>query len=137
MTINNKKKKSVFVAYLCWLFGGVFGLHLFYLERDVHAFLTWSTFGGYAIGWLADVTKIPRYVRDCNEDDEFIKDFVLKLQRNKKVGNQHFKFNTSMTFVFVCLAIVFNKSVYFSHNGRLPLGPVSNARHTGRRRFWY
>lgn len=81
-----KGKKSVFWAYVCWLFGGFFGLHLFYLERDAHAFLTWSTFGGYGIGWLADATKIPKYVRDCNEDPTFLKEFVEKLQKYKKVS---------------------------------------------------
>ncbi|XP_017771710.1 PREDICTED: dnaJ homolog subfamily C member 22 [Nicrophorus vespilloides] len=85
MTVPGKeKKKSVLIAYVCWLFGGIFGLHLFYLERDAHAFLTWSTFGGYGIGWLADITKIPKYVRDCNEDKEFIEEFIEKLKRNRK-----------------------------------------------------
>jgi len=79
-----EKKKSVLVAYILWFFGGVLGLHLFYLRRDAHAFLTWSTVGGYGIGWLADVTKIPKYVRDCNEEDSFIKEFIAKLQHNKK-----------------------------------------------------
>lgn len=80
---NNKK--SVFWAYVFWLFGGIFGLHLFYLGRDSHAFLTWSTFGGYGLGWLADITKIPRYVRDVNEDPAFIKELVERMRRNKKV----------------------------------------------------
>lgn len=80
-----KQRKSVFWAYVCWLFGGIFGLHLFYLERDAHAFLTWSTLGGYGLGWLADVTKIPRYVRECNEDAKFLEEFVAKLRKFKKV----------------------------------------------------
>lgn len=83
---KDKKKKSVFWAYVCWLFGGIFGLHLFYLERDAHAFLTWCTFGGYAIGWLADATKIPRYVREYNEDEKYVQDFIEKLRRNRKVN---------------------------------------------------
>ncbi|XP_018318722.1 dnaJ homolog subfamily C member 22 [Agrilus planipennis] len=81
---DEKQHKSVIVAYILWLFGGIFGLHLFYLERDAHAFLTWSTLGGYCLGWLADVTKIPRYVRDANEDPEFIEEFILKLRKEKK-----------------------------------------------------
>jgi len=82
--VTTKNKKNVWVAYIYWLFGGIFGLHLFYLERDAHAFLTWSTFGGYGIGWLADITKIPRYVKDCNESPDFIKEFIEKLKRHKK-----------------------------------------------------
>ncbi|XP_030746859.1 dnaJ homolog subfamily C member 22 isoform X2 [Sitophilus oryzae] len=82
--IPNKPRKSIFLAYVFWLFGGVFGLHLFYLERDAHAFLTWSTLGGYGLGWLADITKIPRYVRDCNNDPKFLQDLIEKMRRNRK-----------------------------------------------------
>lgn len=83
---NEPKKKSVVVAYLCWFFGGIFGLHLFYLERDAHAFLTWSTLGGYGLGWLADVTKIPRYVRDCNDDPKFLTELSERMRKNYKVS---------------------------------------------------
>lgn len=86
-TIGNKpKKKSVLVAYLCWFFGGIFGLHLFYLERDAHAFLTWSTLGGYGLGWLSDITKIPRYVRDCNDDPKFLGELVERMRKNPKAS---------------------------------------------------
>lgn len=84
-TPQQQKKKSIFWAYVLWLFGGFFGLHLFYLHKDAQAFLTWSTLGGYfGMGWLSDITKIPHYVRDCNEDEEFIKEFIQKLKKNKK-----------------------------------------------------
>lgn len=81
----SETKKSVFWAYFFWLFGGIFGLHLFYLRRDAHAFLTWSTFGGYGLGWFFDITKIPRYVRDINEDQKFIEEFIDRLKKHKKV----------------------------------------------------
>ncbi|CAG9765512.1 unnamed protein product [Ceutorhynchus assimilis] len=81
---NSTKKKSIFWAYFFWLFGGIFGIHLFYLERDTQAFLTWSTFGGYVMGWLSDIFKIPAYVRDCNQDPQFIEDLIEKMRRNKK-----------------------------------------------------
>ncbi|KAF7280116.1 hypothetical protein GWI33_006373 [Rhynchophorus ferrugineus] len=77
-------RKSIIWAYVFWIFGGVFGLHLFYLERDAHAFLTWSTLGGYGLGWLADITKIPRYVKDCNNDPKFLEDLVFRMRRDKK-----------------------------------------------------
>ncbi|KAG5890041.1 hypothetical protein JTB14_021063 [Gonioctena quinquepunctata] len=60
------------------------GLHLFYLERDAHAFLTWSTLGGYGLGWLADITKIPRYVRDCNDDPKFLGELGERMRKNAK-----------------------------------------------------
>lgn len=79
-------KKSIFWAYICWLIGGFFGLHLFYLRRDAHAFLIWSTLGGYGIGWLADITKIPRYVREANHDPKASAEIAEKIRKNKKVS---------------------------------------------------
>lgn len=92
---NEAKKKSVITAYLYWFFGGIFGLHLFYLGRDAHAFLTWSTLGGYGLGWLSDITKIPRYVRDCNDDPKFLAELSERMRKNAKVSfynNVHFSF---------------------------------------------
>lgn len=40
-------QKSVIVAYLLWLFGGMFGFHHIYLHRDRQAFVWWSTLGKY------------------------------------------------------------------------------------------
>lgn len=88
---SQPKGKSIILAYIFWLFGGIFGLHLFYLERDAHAFLTWSTLGGYGLGWLADVTKIPRYVRDCNEDPKFLEELADRMRKNKKVCQEIMK----------------------------------------------
>ncbi|KAH8276752.1 hypothetical protein KR044_008620 [Drosophila immigrans] len=74
-------QKSVVVAYVLWLFGGIFGLHHLYLHRDRHAFVWWCTLGGYmGVGWLSEIFMIPEYVRDANEDPEFVKTFVAKLQ---------------------------------------------------------
>lgn len=78
-------KKNVLVAYLCWLVGGIFGLHLFYLERDAHAFLTWSTLGGYGLGWLSDFTKIPRYVREANDEEQALREYMEKTRKFEKV----------------------------------------------------
>lgn len=39
--------KSVCLTYFFWFIGGWFGLHQLYLGRDRHAFLIWSTAGGY------------------------------------------------------------------------------------------
>lgn len=85
--------KSVVIAYICWLLGGIFGLHLFYLRRDAHGFLTWSTAGGYGLGWLADITKIPRYVREVNEDPELMKEIYRKMREHKKVSLKREKRN--------------------------------------------
>ncbi|ENN75609.1 hypothetical protein YQE_07787, partial [Dendroctonus ponderosae] len=82
------------------------GLHLFYLERDAHAFLTWSTLGGYGLGWLADITKIPRYVRDCNNDPKFLQELVEKMRRNRSPP-----FSTSRFISAVMVAYLWGQMV--------------------------
>lgn len=78
-------QKSLLVAYILWLFGGIFGAHHIYLHRDRHAFAWWCTLGGYfGIGWIFEVFKIPAYVRDANEDPKFISEFIEKLRTHKK-----------------------------------------------------
>ncbi|CAH1963930.1 unnamed protein product [Acanthoscelides obtectus] len=94
-------KKSVFWAYVYWLFGGIFGLHLFYLERDIHAFLTWSTLGGYGLGWLADVTKIPRYVKDYNNDPQFLAELSEKMRKNAKPPFSSSRFISAITVSYL------------------------------------
>lgn len=45
---------SMTVAYILWLFGGIFGLHHLYLGRDGQALIWWLSWGGYIFGWLGD-----------------------------------------------------------------------------------
>lgn len=81
-------QKSLFVAYLCWLFGGLFGLHHFYLHRDVHAFLTWATIGGYfGFGWLRDAVKLPEYVKDANEEPNYMRQLIERMRTQSKPVN--------------------------------------------------
>lgn len=77
--------KSLFRAYLCWLFGGVFGLHHFYLGRDKHAFITLSTFGGYfTLGLVRDLWRLPEYVKDANNDLEYLRWLHNQMKANER-----------------------------------------------------
>lgn len=87
--VNMPSQKSVIVAYIFWLFGGIFGVHHFYLRRDKHAFVWWSTLGGFGIGWLGEIFRIPRYVRDANEDPQHIQALVKRMKHNKKVKHKN------------------------------------------------
>lgn len=79
------EQKSLLIAYILWLFGGVFGVHHVYLHRDAHAFVWWCTLGGYfGLGWACEIFKIPEYVRDANEDSRFIQTFIDKLRKYSK-----------------------------------------------------
>lgn len=42
-------QKSIFIAYILWLFGGIFGFHHIYLHRDRQAFVWWCTLGKFKI----------------------------------------------------------------------------------------
>ncbi|XP_022903352.1 dnaJ homolog subfamily C member 22 [Onthophagus taurus] len=101
MAKERKPNKSVFLAYLCWVFGGIFGLHLFYLRRDAQAFLTWSTLGGYGLGWLADITKIPRYVKEVNQDPALMKEMMRKIRENKKPPFSISRFMSSLMISYL------------------------------------
>ena len=62
------------VTYVLWFFFGWLGLHHFYLKRDRHAFVWWATLGGvFGLGWIRDIWRIPDYVQECNDDEEFYK----------------------------------------------------------------
>lgn len=76
--------KSAKWAYFFWLFGGIFGAHHFYLGRDRHAFVWWSTLGGFGIGWLSEIFQVSRYVKDANEDPDLMKVLINKMLLNRK-----------------------------------------------------
>lgn len=83
---KSSPKKSTFWAYVLWCIGGLAGIHHVYLERDLHAFVHFSTFGGYfGLGWLRDIYRIPTYVKDANDDPSFLNDFKRKVRTNRKV----------------------------------------------------
>ena len=77
--------KSLLITYILWLFGGFCGLHHFYLNRDRHAFVMWMTFGGYfGLGWFRELWRIPEYVKDANDDKDYLADLVSKMKRYTK-----------------------------------------------------
>ncbi|XP_057334756.1 dnaJ homolog subfamily C member 22 [Microplitis mediator] len=83
--IAERKLKSKYWAYFWWVFGGIFGAHHLYLGRDAHAFIWFSTLGGYfGIGWLRDLFKISTYVDDANDHPHFVERFKLSVRHHKK-----------------------------------------------------
>ncbi|KAK0180855.1 hypothetical protein PV327_003192 [Microctonus hyperodae] len=90
---EKKKNKSKFWAYFWWLFGGIFGAHHFYLERDAHAFICLSTIGGYfGLGWIRDFFKLSSYVDDVNNEPNYIERFKLQVKQNKKPSSSTVRF---------------------------------------------
>lgn len=56
VTNTSDKKKSV--ALICCLFGGLLGIHNFYVGRIGRGILFLFTAGLFAVGWLYDLIKI-------------------------------------------------------------------------------
>jgi TM2 domain-containing membrane protein YozV len=54
--------KSKLIAYLLWVFGGVFGFHKFYLGRIGMGLLYLCTGGILGIGWLIDFFTLSHQV---------------------------------------------------------------------------
>lgn len=59
-------RKFCSIAFLLWLFGGLLGLHHFYLGRDKHGFLWATTFGGFFIGWIKEFSSLATYTEEAN-----------------------------------------------------------------------
>lgn len=77
--------KSLILTYLLWLIGGPFGLHHFYLNRNIQGFLWLCLPGGYfGLGWFRDIWRIPSYVREANGDREYMKDLAARMKAKSK-----------------------------------------------------
>ena len=72
---------NLVIAYVLWLVGGWWGLHHFYLGRDKHAFLWWSTCGCFGLGWIRDLWRLPEYVNAVNNNLGYLKDLNEKARR--------------------------------------------------------
>ena len=58
--------KSIAVAYIWWLFLGLFGAHQFYLGRTGRGKLYLGTLGIFGLAWLLDLFTLPVQVRRAN-----------------------------------------------------------------------
>ena len=86
MGATRPNEKSTVITYFLWFFFGLFGGHHFYLERDIHAFLTWSTIGGgFGVGWLRDLFCLKRYIGEANNDENYLKQHISRMKSNGKV----------------------------------------------------
>lgn len=60
-------------------------MHHIYLGRDDHAFITLATFGGYfTLGLIRDLWRLPEYVREANNDPEYLSKLHQQIKTHKK-----------------------------------------------------
>ena len=64
--------KSLWIAYLFWLIGGLFGWHLAYLGFSTSAIGYTISFGGFGLSWLSDFYHLSTYVHASNESFYFV-----------------------------------------------------------------
>ena len=76
--------KSNFVAYILWFFFGCLGIHHFYLDRTYQGVIWLSTFGGFTLGWFADLFRIPEYVTAANEEVPYMERLGLEMRHSKR-----------------------------------------------------
>ena len=60
------KEKELWIAYILWFFGGLLGIHKFYLEKFVIGILYFFTCGFFFIGWFIDLFTLPSQVERYN-----------------------------------------------------------------------
>ena len=60
------KEKELWIAYILWLFGGLLGIHKFYLEKFVIGILYFFTCGFFFVGWFIDLFTLPSQVERYN-----------------------------------------------------------------------
>lgn len=81
----NVPQKSVTITYFLWFFGGILGFHHYYLRRTEQAIVWFCTFGGFlGTAWVFEFFKIPKYVREANEDPIFVEEFRKRLQTQER-----------------------------------------------------
>jgi DnaJ homolog subfamily C member 22 len=67
--------KSLKIAYILCILGGLLGLHHFYLGRHKQALVWLSTLGGFFIGALFDLYKMRQYVDEANQEPKYMQKF--------------------------------------------------------------
>jgi len=99
-------QKSLLLSYALWLVGGIFGLHHFYLGRDIQGFIWWCTLGGYCgAGWLRDLFLMPSYVKDANNDPEYLARLsqVMRFYKSPPFSTMRFLGEILIGYFFGCM----------------------------------
>lgn len=64
---NMTIRKSSVIAYILWLFLGIFGVHRFYVGDFFKGILLFFTLGGFIIGWLVDFVFLQKRIEEYND----------------------------------------------------------------------
>ena len=108
--------KSIIIAYVLWLVGGLFGLHHFYLRRYFQG-IVWSlTLGGFGIGWIYDFFQIPGFVKYSNHQQNYME----RLEKWGSLKKPSFSFSRlflSFYISFLISLLIYSTfSIYFDQH---------------------
>lgn len=75
---------NLLLAYLLWLPPmGWFGLHHFYMKRDLHGFVMLTTMAGFVVGYVRDLWCIPRFLNESRRDKEYDNLYLAEVAYHK------------------------------------------------------
>eukprot|EP01071_Lankesteria_metandrocarpae_P008507 Lankesteria_metandrocarpae@DN4980_c1_g1_i1.p1 len=74
--------KSLILSFTLWVLGGPVGLHHLYLCRDLQFLLWFCSFGGFLMGWLSDLCRIPSYVAQANRSTAYLDSWLPRRGRS-------------------------------------------------------
>ncbi|CAL1534509.1 unnamed protein product [Lymnaea stagnalis] len=96
---------SLTVTYVLWLFFGWLGLHHVYLGRCDQAFVWFATLGGgFGVGWLRDLWRIPHYVKWSTGDPAYQKKLLMRIAGNLTPSCSLFRLAGIIVMGYVCAA---------------------------------
>jgi len=105
--------KSLYATYLLWACGGAWGLHHLYLGRDLQWLLWFTSWGGFLVGYLTDLYKIPSYVGEANHNHQYMERFnvyrgsmVREFQPARFIGAYVFASYYEFVFVYAVDSLV-------------------------------
>lgn len=98
----------MFLAYLLWLIGGLFGLHLIYLRRYRHTLVVWLTFGFFGLDVFRHLIKIGDYVAESNLSNEYV-DKLKAIQRHRSSPRfSILRFSAEIVFSYFLQVLLFS-----------------------------
>ena len=98
---DNRKKSSV-IAYILWLFLGIFGVHRFYVGDFFKGILLFFTLGGFFIGWLVDFVFLQKRIEEYNDTLEIellakaIEDTRTDIRQHANISNSVYNVRKEM-----------------------------------------
>lgn len=108
-------EKSIIVTYVLWLFGGIFGVHHFYLNRNFNGCVWSLTMGGFFFGLIYDIFNIPSYVQYANDDTLYMEKLNVRCSFRKPKLSYSRLFLTIELSSLISISVLTTFNIYFKN----------------------